>query len=254
MKSKFAKFIDRTLGAALLFVAATAVLRYYLPLYVAALAASAVTAVLYIITGAIAKKRDGIAEASRATEEMFYDFMFENERAPARLLQSGLKSRGVKSELHGNALYSGSSAAFFAFDAPPSDKDVARMVSRAAHYGKKTILVFCKTPPRLSVAPDGIKIRTVHGDDVYRLYASLGALPKRRFDKSKRAGKLSAYKGALDKDKIVKYLLLSASLFAVAWLTGFSIVTTACAGLAAALFVASAVFNIVKAVKAKQTD
>ena len=254
MKSTFAKFIDRTLGAALLFIAATAVLRYYLPLYVAALSASAVTATVFIITGAIVKKRNGLAEVSRAAEEMYYDFMFENAYAPAKLLQSGLTARGVSSKLHGSALYSDTAAAFFAFDMPPDDKAVARMVARATHYGKKSIVIFCKAPPHITIAPDGINIRVVCGDDVYRLYASLGTLPKRKFNKPAHSGRFAAFKGALDKDKTARYLLLSASLFAVAWITGFSIVTTVCAGIAALLFILSAVFNIIGTVKAKRQN
>ncbi len=250
MKSKFAKFTDRTLGAALLFIAATAVLRYYLPLYLAAATASAVTFSLFLITSMLAKKRDGLAEVSRAADEMFYDFLYENERAPARLLSKGLSARGVTSERHGDALYCGKTAAFFAFDTPPTDKALARMVSRAAHYGKRDIVLFCKVPPPAFAPPDGVKYRAVHGDDVYRLYASLDALPVRRFDKASRGGRLIVFSGALGKDKIARYLVLSAMLFFVAWLTRFSIVTTVCAGIAATLFVTASIFNIVKAIRA----
>lgn len=249
MKSHFAKIIDSTLGAVLLFAVATAVLRYYLPLYVSTVTAGAITAGIYFMASTLTKKRNDRETVSRAADDMFFDFMFSNAAAPAKRLQAGLNRRGVKSELHGDALYCNNTAAFFFFDAPPTDKQIARAVSRATHYGKRSIIVFSKFPAQIGISPDGIKITAVHGDDVYRLFASLDALPPRRFDKTKRAGRFSAFRGALDKDKTVRYLLLSLALFAVARLTRFSVAVTVCAGISALLFVSSIVFNIVRAVR-----
>ena len=79
------------------------------------------------------------------------------------------------------------------------------------------------------------------------------ATPKRAFAAKKR-GKPYKLSGAFDKDKIARYLVLSAALFAIAAFTDYSIITLVCAGVCALLFVIASVVNIVKYVKKQRRD
>ncbi len=250
MKSKFAKFVDGTLGAVLIFAAATAVLRYYTTMELAAFSAAAVTACILFMLRFIGKRKDGERYLSSRTADMFYDFMFEDDRSPARRLCDGLKSRGENAVLHGSGVYLGKTAAFCLFDAPPDSKAVARIIARARHYGATKVVVLSKAAPTSTVAVKGVTVKPVIGDDVYKLFASLGCLPDRRFEKPASV-RFAALRGALAKDRIVRYLVLSAVLFAATPVI-YSPVTVACAFTAAALFIAACAYNIVIAIRSKR--
>lgn len=251
VKSKFAKFVDATVGAVLIFVAATAVLRYYTTLQLAMFAASCVTFCALVMLTFRSRKQSDAQKLSKNADGMFFDFMFESDAAPAKLLYSGLKSKGLEVKRHGNGVYAGSTAAFTLFDGRLDDKTAARMIARAKHYGATKAVILCKLPPAATPDVDGFTVRTVCGEKVYKLFASLGALPKHRFEQ-KRSKRFAAFGNALGKDKIVRYLLLAASMTALTVLFDYSVTTIACAVICAALFVASAIFNIVKAARAKR--
>jgi len=250
VKSKFAKFIDRTIGAALIFIAATAVFAYFTTLDLALFSATAVTACVFLMLGVTGRRKDGKLKISRAADDMFFAFLFAAPSKPARLLCRGLTAKGLTAAVHGDALYVGKTAAFFAFDAAPSAKAVARMVSRAAHYGAEKIIVFCKTPFDSAMDLENIQFKTVYGDDVYRLFASLGCLPEKRFETASKKRRIFA--GALSSDKIVRYFILACAMSGVAALSGFSPVAAACAAVSAALCIAAIVYNAVKAAKSRK--
>ena len=251
VKSKFAKFVDATVGATLIFAAATAVLRYYTTLYFAMFAASCLTFCAVVMLSFRSRKKSDAQKLSKNADGMFFDFMFENDAAPAKLLCRGLKAKGIDAKVRGNGVYMGNTAAFTVFDGRLDDKTAARMISRAKHYGATKAVILCKLPPAATPDVDGFTVKTVCGEDVYKLFASLGALPKHRFEQ-KRGKRFAAFRSALGKDKIVRYLLLAASMTALTVLFDYSVTTIACAVICAALFVASAIFNIVKAAKAKK--
>ncbi len=253
MKSKFAKFVDATVGAVLIFAAATAVFRYFTTLDLAMFAASCVTFCSVLMLTFRSRKKSNAQKLSASADRMFFDFMFENDAAPARLLCRGLSEKGLSPVVHGRGVYVGNTAAFAVFDRQLDDKTAARIISRTKHYGATKAVILCKFPPSSIPDIDGFTVKTVYGDGVYRLYASLGALPKHKYD-SKRKRKFGAFANALGKDKIARYLLLAASMTALSVLFRHSITTVICAGVCAALFVASSVFNIIKAAKSKRRD
>lgn len=250
MKSKFAKFTDRTLGAALVFFAATAVLRYYTTLELAMFCAAAVTACALLLLKT--KERVGVEKQrlSDEAEAMFFDFMFTGDGAPARHLYKGIKARDDSAVMHGNGVYLGKTAAFCAFDGALDAKASARLVSKAKHFGAKRVVVFCKDTPKSTVDVDGFPIKTVCGDEVYKLFASLKCLPEKKFARAKKS-RLAAFSGALGGDKIVKYALLSATFYVFAIFTR-SIITFVCACACALLAAASITFFTVKQIRSRE--
>ncbi len=252
MKSKFAKFVDYSLGACLIFIAAVAVMRYYAPLDLAVFSALSVTACACLLLTLKTKKTENRQKLSDAAEDMFYALMFSDERAHARLLCKGLRSVGAQPVIHGKGVYINNTAAFCKFTRTDAD-DVARMISKAAHYGAKKLVIVCKTPPSSTVNTADMKVTTVYGENAYKLFASLDALPETRFKKPQKR-RFAALKHALDKDRIMHYALLSAAMFAITVFLSRSIVTFACACVCALLCAAAVAYNIVKAIsKPKST-
>ncbi len=237
----------------MLFAVFTAVFRYYTTTELAAFSAAAVTACALFMLGILGKNKDGKREMTKKSEDMFYDFMFERDGYPAKKLADGLKAKGVDAVVKAGAVYANNSAAFFSFDNPLDARAAARMIARAKRSGAKRAVVFCKLPPQSTVDVKDFSIKTVYGDNVYKLFASLGALPERRFEKPVRA-RFAAFRNALAGDKILRYFALSASLFAVSMLFGFSIVPFVCAVAAAALFLAAVVFNAAKKIKSAHSE
>ncbi|MCH5163265.1 MAG: hypothetical protein J1G38_07260 [Clostridiales bacterium] len=250
MKTRFAKIVDRTVGAAMLFAVLTAVFRYYTVFELAAFSAASITVCAFFIFGAIGKRNDSKAEMTKRTDDMFYDFMFERDGYPAKKLADGLKTRGVEASVKAGAVYAGNTAAFFCFDKPLDKKTAARMIAKAKRAGAAKAVVFCVAPPASTVDVKDFTLKPVVGDDVYKLFASLKALPERRFEKPTKA-RFSSFKNALSKDKIIRYFTLSASLFGVSLILGFSIVPFVCAVVAAVLFTSAVAYNIYKKTKRK---
>ena len=248
MKSTFAKIVDKTVGAVLIFAAATAVLRYYTTLDYAVFSAIAVTACVLIMSGFAGKRKAEKLKISEAAADMFYDFMFFDDSAPSRLLMNGLKRAGASAVLKGKTVYVGKTAAFCAFDSQLSQRSAARAIARAKHFGAEKLVLFCKAPPASLPDVEGFSLKTVSGDDTYALFASLGALPDRKFEKRKLK-RFAAFEHALGKDKLPKYFLLSASMFALTALIGFSVVTFICASVSSVLFVAACAYNAANARK-----
>lgn len=252
MKSKFAKFVDCTLGAALVFFAATAVLRYYTTLDIAAFSAVAVTACAVILMRFTGKRKESKIKLSHAADDMFYEFLFEDDIAPAKRLADGLKAKGVNAVRRGKGVYTDSRAAYCLFDdTPPTARTVARLVSKAKHYGKNTAIIFCRSAPPSPVDTGDFSVRYVCGDDVYKLFGALGALPAARERKKKK--RFAAFSSALGTDKTVRYLLLAAAMFFIG-ITLKSIVTFVCACICAALCVATLAVAAVKKLKRKTSD
>ncbi len=247
-KSRFAKFVDATVGSALIFAAAYAVSRYFMPSTFAILSAVSVTGAVILISRTRKKASLDREKLSKAAEDMFYEFMFMPDGAPAKLLSKGLKNKGVETALHGNALYTDSAAAFFFFDAPPSEKATARAIARAEHYNKSKAVIFCRQPIQTKFDVD-FPVTTANGDDVYKLFASLNCLPESKHSKSKAATRRAVLKGAFSKEKIPRYLLLSGAFFLTAALTGFSVVLVVCASVSAVLFLCSSISAIKNASK-----
>lgn len=248
MKSKFAKFIDGTVGACLIFLAATAVMRYYTTLELAMFSAAAITACACLLLKLFGKKRENAQRLSADADAMFFDFMFSDESAPAKLLYAGLKAKDPATKLRGKGVYLNSTAAFCVFAAPPDKKTIARCIAKAKHYGASKTVVLSKTPPQAAVDVEGMTVKFAYGDDVYKLFGSLDALPQKNFAEKQRSRR-SAFGAALGKDKIIRYALLSASLFAVSVLNGYSVITLVCACACAALAVASVGVSLSKAIK-----
>ncbi len=238
MKSKFAKFVDATLGSALIFLAAFAVMRYFAPARVSVVTASATTLTALLVMSIRDKKKSSEANLGAAAGSMFYEFMFLSETAPLKYLKAGLERRGVVSVIRGKGLYANGTAVYTAFSAPPDETALARAVARAEHYGCKRAVVLCRALPLKSLDTD-FELSVVAGDDVYRLFASLGALPEKKH--LPVHGKRRRFAGAIGKDRIPRYALLSAALFALAAFTGFPVIPTACATVCAALFLSSVI-------------
>ncbi|MDE7464545.1 MAG: hypothetical protein K2M48_05905, partial [Clostridiales bacterium] len=224
---------------------------YYTTTELAAFSAASKTACAFFMLGVIGHRKNSEREMSARTEEMFYDFMFEREGYPAKKLADGLRAKNVEATVKANAVYVGKTAAFFAFGKALDEPQAARIIARAKRSGASKAVVFCKLPPSATVDVKDFELKTVIGDDVYKLFASLGAVPKRRFEKPARA-RFASFRNALARDKIVRYLTLSASLFFVSFLFGFSIIPFVCAVICASLFLAAIVFNLVKRIKARQ--
>ncbi len=243
MKSTFAKIVDSTVGAALVFIASFAVIRYYAPTATAVFGAACVTFTALVLLRFGSNKKSAAFKLSKAADEMFFDFMFLPNAAPARLLAKALATKDVPPPtVRGDAVYVGKTAAFFAFDAPPDEKALARMIARAKHFGAKKAVVFSKgSAAKLQV--NDFELTTVCGDKVFELFASLGALPEHKYEKSRKTRR-AVLRAALGKDKIARYIFLSAALFFVAWLT-HSIVTTVCAAISAALALASTIISLI---------
>ena len=253
MKSKFAKFVDATLGACLIFFAATGILRYYTTLELAAVSGVAVTACAVLLLHVSGANKRNATLLSSAADDMFYELMFTDGRAHAKLLYGGLKAKSDKARIHGQTVYFGKTAATCIFDRTPSAHDVARTVARAKHYGATKALVLCKAMPTERIEIDGFSVKYVVGNDVYKLFGSLGCLPPVKYSakKKNRALGLSA---ALGKDKILRYLLLSVALFFVAMFGGLKIIPLVCACISAALCVTATILNIVRSGKSAERD
>ena len=247
MKSKFAKFVDGTLGAALIFLAATAVLRYYTTLSLATFLAVAVTACAVLLLHATGKRKHEKLMLSKAADDMFFDFMFEDDASPAKKLTAALKAKGVNAVRRGGGVYAGSCAAFCAFDDPPKPKQIARIISKAKHYGAKRAVIFSKAPPTAAVEVGDFSVSCVNGNDVYKLFASLGALPAKR---ERKKHKRFAFAAVLAADKTVRYFVLAAAMFFIG-ITLKSLITFVCACACAALGVACVVGMIVRKVRIK---
>ncbi len=247
MKTRFAKFVDGTFGFFLMFLAAFAVLCYFIPKPFAALTALSFASALFLIFGFRERANGEKLRLSRAADAMFFDFMFEASAAPARLLKKGLCSRGKEATVRGNALYLDGTAAFFCFDAPPTQNELARDLAKAKRYGANKILEFSKLPLPAFPQINGYTVKPIIGDDVYKLFASLDCLPKRKFEEKPRR-RFAALLSALSKDRIPRYLLLAGGLTAVTLFTQ-SIATTVCAAIATALLVASIIYTAVKTKK-----
>lgn len=247
MKSKFAKFIDGTIGALLIFFAATAIFRYYTTLELAVFSGITVSACAVLLLHVTGAKRAAGQNLTKAAADMFYEFMFFDERTPAKFLYTGLKARTDDVKLRGKTVYLNGTAATCFFD-DISTKAVARAVATAKHYGAKKLLLFCKTVPANKLDFSDFDLRYVNGDDTYKLFRSLGAVPKPAYS-LKKESRTSRFVAALGKDKIIKYLLLSCGLFFVSVLSGYKVIPFVCACIGGALFIASLAYNIVKSVK-----
>lgn len=227
-----------------MFLAAFAVLCYFIPKPFAALTALSFSSALFLIFGFRERANGEKLRLSRAADAMFFDFMFEQNSAPARLLKKGLSSRGKDATVRGNALYLGNTAAFFRFDTPPTQSDIARDVAKAKRYGASIVLELSKLPLPSFPQINGYTVKPIIGDDVYKLFASLDALPKRKFEEKPRR-RFAALLSALSKDRIPRYVLLAGGLSAVTFFTQ-SIATAVCAVIATALLIASIIYTAVK--------
>ncbi|MDE7106810.1 MAG: hypothetical protein K2O39_00635 [Clostridiales bacterium] len=250
MKSKFAKFIDGTIGALLIFFAAFAVMRYFIPATDAAVfCAVTVTAGLCMLTRLRGKRKGELLRISKAADDMFFEFMFLPDNAPAIKLADALTAKGENAVRHGNGVYLNATAAYCCFNSPLDEGACARLIAKAKHYGADKLVILCKTPPPVPQV-DGVEITTVCGDDAYKLFASLNALPPRKYaETAKRRG---AFKNAFSRDKIFRYLVLALSFFFAAWVSR-SIITFACSVLCAALTVISVTMTAVRSVKKRKT-
>ncbi|MDE6293349.1 MAG: hypothetical protein K2L88_01855, partial [Clostridiales bacterium] len=112
-------------------------------------------------------------------------------------------------------------------------------------------IILCKTPPPVPQV-DGMEIKTVCGDNAYRLFASLNALPKRKYAESNTARR-SAFKNAFSPDKIIRYALLAVAFYFTARFSK-SIITFACAVLCAALAVIGITTAIVRKAKKRKAN
>ena len=247
MKTRFAKFIDGTLGLTLMFIAAFAVLCYFIPKSFAALTALSFCSAAFLFFGFRERINGDKVKLSKNASAMFFDFMFEGSNAPAKLLKSGLSEKGLSVTVRGNALFTGNTAAFFHFAAPPTQNDMAKDIAKAKRYGATKILVFSELPAPPFPQIDGFEIVAVTSDEVYKLFASLDCLPERKFEKKGRR-RFAALLSALSKDKIPRYFLLASGLFAVAYFTK-SVACAVCAAVSAVLFVSAIIYGAVKTKK-----
>ena len=252
MKSKFAKLIDGTLGAALIFFAAVAVLRYFIPATdLTVFCALSITAGVCLLAKLRGNKNGEKVRISKAADDMFFEFMFLPKNAPAKLLATGLKLKELNAVLHGDGVYVGKTAAYCVFG-EATESDAARLIAKAKHYGASTLILLCKAPPPVPQV-DGMEVKLVYGDDAYKLFASLNALPQKKYAENNTARR-SAFKNAFSSDKIIRYALLAVAFFFTAKFSR-SIVTFACAVLCAALAVIGISIAIVrKAKKRKATE
>lgn len=247
MKSKFAKIIDFTVGSLLIFLCAFALFRYYTTAELAAFSAISITAGLVILFRFRRKRAESAAHLSKASADMFFDFMFLPPDAPAKQLYNGLSAAAEGVKRHGKGVYVGKTAAFCFFDRAASESDIASTIAKAKHFGAEKILLLCKTPPAKIPELDGITVRAVVGDDVYVLFASLKALPEKKYSLKQRR-RFSAFFGALSPDKIPRYAMLSFTLGFVAYV-GRSIVPFVFSIVCAVLAIAACMLAIGKRIK-----
>ncbi len=245
MKSKFAKFIDATLGSTLIFIAATAVLRYYTTIDIALFCAGSVTACAILLIKLKPKKQTN-DKLEPVAADMFFEFTFMSPDAPAKLLYTALKQRYDGATRHGGGVFVNGIAAYCLFSENADAAMTARLIAKAKHYGAHTLLLLCKSPPDYPQIT-GITVKPICGNDVYRLFGSLGALPPRKYaDSRQKAPK--AFAGALGKDKIVRYFILAASLGFMSWLTR-SVIAFVCSIACAALGLTALTLLAVKRIK-----
>ena len=250
MKSKFAKFIDGTLGAFLVFFAAVALLRYFTPMTeVAVLCAFSVTACVCLIAKVTGKKKSDSLHLSAAADDMFFEFMFMSESAIVALLHNGLKNKGLPATRHGNGIYVNDTAAYCNLSNTDSN-NIARLIAKAEHYGAKKIVVLSRQPLTVPQV-DGVEVTVVCGENVYKLFGSLGSLPKLKHKSQNK--KRSAFKNAFSKDKILRYILLALSFFFMSRLSS-SVITFVCSIVCATLAVISVTLTAIKARKKKQSQ
>ncbi len=251
MKSKFAKFIDRTIGAMLIFFAAFAVFRYFIPATDAAVfCAVTVTVGVCMIARRRGKRKGELLRISKAADDMFFEFMFLPDNAPAVQLTEALKAKGENAVRHGNGVYMNNTAAYCCLSQPLDEGTCARLIAKAKHYGANRLVIVSKAPPPVPQV-DGMEIATVCGDDAYKLFGSLNALPPKKYaETTKHHG---AFKNAFSRDKILRYITLAASFFFVAWISR-SVITFACSVLCAALAIISVTMTAVRAVKKRKEN
>ncbi|MDE6294191.1 MAG: hypothetical protein K2L88_06190, partial [Clostridiales bacterium] len=145
MKSKFAKFIDGTLGAALIFFAAVAVLRYFIPATdLTVFCALSITAGVCLLSKLRGTRKGEQVRISKAADDMFFEFMFLPQNAPALALAAGLKARGENAVTHGSGVYANKTAAYCVLN-QADERDVARLIAKAKHYGANKLIILCKT-------------------------------------------------------------------------------------------------------------
>lgn len=223
-------------------------MRYYTTTTLAMFCASAITACVWILAKFKRAGNEEREKLSKAAEEMFFDLMFSDETSHVKLLLNGLKNK-CDCTRHGNGIFIGKTAAFLKLSSPPCEADIAQIIAKSKHYGASKTVIFTKKP--ISSIPDvlGITVKNVYGEDVYKLFSSLGAIPHKKFlprTKSRRA----AYCGIFDTDKIVRYAILAAAMFLIA-AVGKSIITFICAAICAILLFISLVFCATRAIANK---
>lgn len=251
VKSKFAKFIDQTLGAVLIFFAAVAVLRYFIAAAdVTVVCAIAVTASICLLAKLRGAKKTERIRISEQADDMFFQFMFLPENAPAKLLAAGLKAKGEQATVHGAGVFLNGVAAYCAFFRS-DEAQTARTIAKAKHYGATKLVLLSKTP-QIVPETDGMTVTSVCGDDVYKLFASLNSLPQKKYSQNRKKTK-NAFKNAFSVDKIIRYILLSAVFFFVARFS-HSIITFSCALLCAAFAVISITVAAVRKFKKIKKD
>lgn len=239
MKSSFAKFTDTTIGSIIVFAAVFAVCRYYVPTRFAALAAMPIAAAFAFLCGITNRRKTAAEQLSDGAQNMFFSFMFMPQNAAARYLSIGLKCKGCECKLIANGVYTQNTAAYCVFDAPLTDADAAKLIAKAKHHGKNEVVIFCREQPKTTLDIADVSLKTPNGENVYKLFASLDALPPQKYTKTKKSASQIAMR-ALDKDKILKYAALSASFFFLSYLTDYSIGFLVAAILSAVLLFVSA--------------
>lgn len=254
MKGTFAKIIDRTFGAGLLFLVATAVIGYFQPQRIALIAGTIITALIYLASSLTSRISNDKQKLSHATEQMFYDFMFLNTDEPSKMLQVGLRKRGINCYTSKTALYYKNTVAFFAFDEVLTQTQTAKYISTAVRKGVSNVLIFSKKDFTPSISVDGITLRVISGNAVYQLFASLNALPAHTYKSTAKKRIFPFLSAALDLRKLPRYLLLSCAFFFIAAITKFSIMLTFCAILNAVLALSTIILRLInKTVTNKNT-
>ncbi len=249
MKTRFAKFVDNTLGCLMLFTAVTACLLYFLPTDLAVFGAFSITSTAFVILKTRQRKKIGEQSVSKAARNMFFDFMFESDALPPKLLLNGLKARGKDAKIRGKAVYVGGVCAYCDFsDAAITPEKIARRIGIAKHYGAKKLLLLLRVPPVETVEIADFEVQAICGEDVYKLFGSLNALPDGKYAKKQRK-RFARLGGALGKDRIPRYAVLSALLIALTVMTDMSVVTLVCAVISSALLIASIVFTLISALR-----
>lgn len=252
VKSKFAKFVDGTIGAILIFIASAAIFAYYTPVPMLSIFSGITVTVCAILLLRLKNKRDCAKQKlSQNAADMFFDFMFLDEYAPAKLLCAGLNGKAQRAVRRGKGVYLNRTAAFCFFGCPPNEATAARTMARAKHYGANTTLFLTERQSHVPTDIAGITAKNIYGDDVYKLFASLCALPEKKFARRKKSRR-AALSGALSKDKILRYVLLSAFMFALSVFLHRSVIMLACAVICAALAIAATTLNAVKYAKEKR--